>query len=303
MQKRRDRVKAWQAEKAKRLADELAKLGRSYFLTICHVGVYIVTSCKLGGKEDGSRSLESLLPPTSSGTDADASASHLSLSLPIIPATSSSSSGSAVGDSKGGNEGSSQPMWSLEDEEEDKGATNASLPAEDVSLGPLPSLLPPLASSAVVPDTISDVPREAKEASKDNEEEDEDFDPLEAYMDSLYSSGDVISQQRVIPQIVVPPGAPLLHDSARSITPSEGPDYSSDNEYFDGVNQYASSNIITMDQIMNASSKTGKGTKAVKMNSWESDTNPASPEEQDEVEDNEEREERERAEFLEAIRK
>ena len=232
MQKRRERVRAWQEAKAKRLAEE--------------TGGLVSESGSLGTR-------------VATGDD------------PVVDGVLADANDSTT---------LHRQVWSLEDEEDDtESEVNESTEIAAVK--------EPVLKEVVVSSNNADV------------------DPLDDFMTSLYSSGDVAvqsapsnystapSNQTSIPSNSIAPSAtvkPSFSITSDVSAPTE--EESEDNEYFDGVNQYASSNVITLDQILTPS------TSKPKDFTWESDTNPGSPETEDE-----EREERERREFLEAIRK
>ena len=229
MQKRRERVRAWQEAKAKRLAEE--------------TGWLVSESGSLGTR-------------VATGDDA------------VVDGVLADAHDSTT---------LHRQVWSLEDEEDD---TESEVNESTENLA--------------IEESIS---KQAVTSSVNHD----DIDPLDDFMTSLYSSGDVATQSATsnystapsLPPNILPPTATVKASSSLTSdisAPTE--EESEDNEYFDGVNQYASSNVITLDQIMTPSTSKSKDF------TWESDTNPGSPETEDE-----EREERERREFLEAIRK
>ena len=226
MQKRRERVRAWQQAKAKRLAEETGSLV----------------------SESGS-----LETRVATGDDA------------VVDGVLADANDSTK---------LHRQVWSLEDEEED--SESEVNPSED-------------SVDTLKESTTKETPIITST---------DDRDPLDDFMSTLYSSGDVAiqsvltnstapSQNNVPPNATVKPATALTSGTS---APTE--DETEDNEFFDGVNQYASSNVITLDQILAPTPSKAKDF------TWESDTNPGSPETEDE-----EREERERREFLEAIRK
>lgn len=230
MQKRRERVRAWQEAKAKRLAEETA-------------GGLVSESGSLGTR-------------VATGDDA------------VVDGVLADANDSTT---------LHRQVWSLEDEEDDT--------ESEVN------------ESTEVVAVKEANPKEVVVFSSSNA----DIDPLDDFMTSLYSSGDVAVQSAPshytsAPSAslnIIPPSAtvkPSISFASEVSAPTE--DESEDNEFFDGVNQYASSNVITLDQILTPSTSKSRDF------TWESDTNPGSPETEDE-----EREERERREFVEAIRK